>query len=573
MGGCRSKKGPAVMASPSDKNFSGPIVVDPITRIEGHLKIEVEVENGYIKNAWSSSQLFRGLEIILQGRDPRDAQHFTQRSCGVCTYVHALASTRAVDNAVKVDQNMPPNARIMRNLVMAAQYMHDHIVHFYHLHALDFVDVVSAATKANPKKAAEISCDINPNRKATDTAEGFKAIQDKLTTFIKSGQLGIFTNAYFLNDHPAYYLPPEVNLIATAHYLQALHLQVKAARAMAIFGAKNPHTQFTVVGGVTNYDALTPKRIKEFLGLYNEVRAFIENYYIPDLITVAKYYKDWGSIGGTTNFLSFGEFPEVEDDLSSRWIPPGFINARDVANVQEFDPTQITEAVRHSWYEGNTVRHPYDGVTEPQYTKYEDRDRYSWMKAPRYMGKSTEVGPLAAMLVGYGKGHPQIKAAVDHVLTEVDVPITALFSTLGRTAARGVECLVTAQKTQAWVDELSENVAKGDTKIYQDWKMPESAEGVGFVNAPRGGLSHWIVIEGGKIKNFQLVVPSTWNLGPRCNNDLLSPVEEALVGTPIADPKRPVEILRTVHSYDPCIACGVHVIDSKTNEVYKFKVL
>jgi [NiFe] hydrogenase large subunit len=552
-----------------DKNFKGPIIVDPVTRIEGHLKIEVEVDQGKVTNVWSSSQLFRGLELILKGRDPRDAQHFTQRSCGVCTYTHALASTRCVDNAVGVDKNLPENARLIRNLVLAAQFLHDHIVHFYHLHALDWVDVTAALT-ADPKKAASIANSISTR---VTKAEDLKAVQDKVKSLVDSGQLGIFTNAYFLGGHEAYYLPPEVNLIATAHYLEALHLQVKAARAMAVFGAKNPHTQFTVVGGVTCYESLTNERMAEFVGLFQETKKFIDECYIPDLLAVASYYKDWAAIGGTTHFMSCGEFPAVESDINSRWLPPGLIYNRNIGQVDTFDPKLIEEHVRHSWYQGDKAHHPYKGVTEPQYTSYEDRDRYSWMKAPRYDKLSVETGPLATVLVAYGKGHPEVKKTVDYVLNYLGVGPAALFSTLGRTAARGIETKVIADKLMDWVNELAENVKKGDTKIYQDWKMPDEAEGVGFVNAPRGGLSHWIKIKGGKIENFQLVVPSTWNLGPRCASGKLSAVEAALMGTPIADAERPVEILRTVHSYDPCIACGVHVIDAKTNKVRKFRIL
>jgi [NiFe] hydrogenase large subunit len=569
MSGCKPNKAPGVVATPMDKNFKGPIIVDPVTRIEGHLKIEVEVDQGKVTNVWSSSQLFRGLELILKGRDPRDAQHFTQRSCGVCTYTHALASTRCVDNAVGVDKNLPDNARLIRNLVLAAQFLHDHIVHFYHLHALDWVDVTAALT-ADPKKAASIANSISTRQ---TKVEDLKAVQDKVKSLVDSGQLGIFTNAYFLGGHDAYYLPPEVNLIATAHYLEALHLQVKAARAMAVFGAKNPHTQFTVVGGVTCYESLTNERMAEFVGLFQETKKFIDECYIPDLLAVASYYKDWAAIGGTTHFMSFGEFPAVESDLNSRWLPPGVILNRNIGQVDAFNPKLIEEHVRHSWYQGDKAHHPFQGVTEPQYTSYEDRDRYSWMKAPRYDKLSVETGPLATVLVAYGKGHPEVKKTVDYVLNYLGVGPAALFSTLGRTAARGIETKVIADKLMDWVNELAENVKKGDTKIYQDWKMPDEAEGVGFVNAPRGGLSHWIKIKGGKIENFQLVVPSTWNLGPRCADGKLSAVEEALMGTPIADAERPVEILRTVHSYDPCIACGVHVIDAKTNQVRKFKIL
>ncbi len=568
MSGCKTKSGPAVMATPFDKNYSGPVTVDPVTRIEGHLKIEVEVENGKVSNVWSSSQLFRGLEIILKGRDPQDAQHFTQRSCGVCTYVHALASTRAVDNAVGVDKHMPKNARLIRNLVMASQYLHDHIVHFYHLHALDWVDVVSGL-QADPVKAAKLA---NSMSSRVTKPEDLKAVQEKLKAFVSSGQLGIFTNAYFLGGHDAYYLKPEENLIATAHYLEALHLQVKAARAMAVFGAKNPHPQFTIVGGVTCYESLSKERINEFKQLYKETKKFVDECYIPDLLMVASYYKDWAGIGGTKNFLSFGEFPEVEHDINSRFIPQGVIMDRNLGGVSDFNPDSIKEDIRHSWYKGESSLHPYEGETDPQYTSYDDRDRYSWMKAPRYNGEAVEVGPLAHVLTAYARGVKPFVDTTNYVLNTLGVDKSALFSTLGRTAARGIETAVVAAEMDKWVDNLEENL-KSDQEICVDWEMPDEAEGVGFVGAPRGGLSHWIRIKGGKIENFQLVVPSTWNLGPRCNQNKMSAVEEALMGTPIADPKRPVEILRTVHSYDPCIACGVHVIDAKTNEVHKFKVL
>lgn len=567
MSGCRAQKAPAGIPVTPQSNYSGKVVVDPITRIEGHLRIEVEVDNGRISNVWSSSQLFRGLEIILKGRDPRDAQHFTQRSCGVCTYVHALASTRCVDNAIGV--RIPKNATLIRNIVLGAQYMHDHLVHFYHLHALDWVDVTNAL-KADPVKAAKIANTISGR---PTKAEDLKAVQTKLKAFVDSGQLGPFTNAYFLGGHPSYYLEPEVDLIATAHYLEALRLQVKAARMMAAFGGKNPHTQFTVAGGVTCYDALTPKRIKEFRELWKETSDFINQVYIPDLLAVAANYKDWTQYGGTTNFITFGELPTDEYDLNSRFLPPGVIFNRDLGNMQAFDQNKIEEHVKYSWYEGDKAHHPYEGVTEPRYTDMHGEDRYSWMKAPRYMNEAMETGPLAQVLAAYAKGHPKIKPLVDMVLGKLGVGAGALFSTLGRTAARGIETVVIAEETGRMLDELEANVAAGDNKIYEEIEMPRDAEGVGFVTAPRGALSHWIKIRDHKIENFQLVVPSTWSLGPRCGNNKLAPVEEALMNTPVADPKRPVEILRTVHSFDPCIACGVHVIDSRTNEVHEFKIL
>jgi [NiFe] hydrogenase large subunit len=546
--------------------FSGPIVVDPLTRIEGHLRIEVEVQDGLIKNARSSATLLRGLEIILQGRDPRDAQHITQRACGVCTYAHALASTRALEDALNIE--LPKNATLIRNIMLAMLHMHDHVVHFYHLHALDFVDVTSAL-QADPGKAAQLASSVSPR---PAKAEHFQAVQDKLKAFTESGQLGPFTNAYFLGGHPAYYLEPEANLVATAHYLEALRLQVSIAKGMAVFGGKNPHPQFLVAGGVTCYDALRKERLEEFTALYKESRAFIEEVYIPDLLLIAGAYKDWAAIGGTDNFMSCGEFPGSERKLESRWLKPGILRNRQLT-LETFNPSKILEHVRHSWYEGDTARKPYDGETRPAFTRLGDTDRYSWSKAPRYDDAVMETGPLAAVLTAYVQGEPTAKALVDMVLTKLNVPAAALFSTLGRTAARGIHALLSCRKIQGWLEELKENAASGNDTIVTKCEVPAKGEGVGFVNAPRGTLSHWLRIENTKIANYQMVVPSTWNLGPRCANNKMSSVEQALIGTPIADPKRPVEILRTVHSYDPCIACAVHVIDGASNQVHVTRVL
>lgn len=559
-------KDPSGLPATPKSNYTGKIVVDPVTRIEGHLRINVEVEGGVVKNAHSTATLFRGIEIILKGRDPRDAQHFTQRSCGVCTYTHALASTRAVDNAVGA--KIPKNATMIRNLVLGAQFMHDHIVHFYGLHALDFVDITSAL-KADPEKAARLANNISP--RPTKSAD-LKAVQDKLKTFVDSGQLGPFASAYFLGGHSAYYLSPELNLIATAHYLEALRVQVRVARAMAAFGGKNPHPQFLLVGGVSSYDSMTKERINEFRSLIKEGADFINQVYIPDLLAIAGEYKDWTKYGGTSNFVAFGDFPTDENDANSRYFKSGVLFKRDLNNPRPFEPDNIKEHVRHSWFEGTQARHPFDGVTEPQFTNQNDMDRYSWSKAPRYQDESMETGPLAQMLVSYSHGHPEVKPLVNTVLNSLGAGPEALFSTLGRTAARGIETAVIAGQMNKWIDAFEDNVAK-DKEIVVPYEMPDEAEGVGFVNAPRGGLSHWLRIKGGKIENFQMVVPTTWNLGPRCANHKLSPVEEALVGTPVADPARPVELLRTVHSFDPCMACAVHVIDPHSNEERVFKVL
>ncbi len=541
------------------------IIIDPITRIEGHLRIEVEVADGKVTNAWSSGQLFRGIELILQGRDPRDAHHFVQRSCGVCTYVHALSSVRAVEDAVGVQ--IPENARLIRNLLHAAQYQHDHIVHFYHLHALDWVDIVSAL-KADPAATARLT--DNVSNSPWGGTNYYKNVQARLSTFVESGQLGPFQNAYW--GHSAYKLPPEANLMAAAHYLEALRLQSKAARMHAIFGGKNPHPQSLVVGGVTSVMDLSPERLAEFLFIWKETQAFIKNVYIPDLLAVAAFYKDWGGIGGTTNFLSWGEFPQSADEPGSHFMPRGFIKGRDLKKILEADQKKVTEHVARGWYEKGDPKHPYEGETKPAHGEYEPDDgKYTWIKAPRYDGASCEVGPLARILIAYAKGHKEVKATVDSVAKQLDIPVTALFSTLGRTAARGIETLVIGEQMEGWMNELITNVKNGDKKVYQRWEMPKEAMGYGLNDVPRGALGHWIKIKDKKIENYQYVVPSTWNLGPRCGKGTLGPVEEALIGTPIADPKQPLEVLRTVHSFDPCIACGIHVIDPNSNEVYKVR--
>lgn len=550
------------------------VVVDPIPRIEGHLRIEVEIEKGKVKDAWSSGTLFRGLEIILQGRDPRDAHLLTQRSCGVCTLVHSLASVRAVEDALKV--KIPPNARLVRNLTHAAQNMHDHPVHFYQLCALDWVDVVSAL-KADPKKASDLSGAASGR---PQTTKYYKGLKDKLNAFVKSGQLGPFANAYW--GHPAYKLPPEANLMAVGHYLDNLRQQVHAAQITAIWGAKNPHLQGHLPGGVTVIEQLDADRISQYLFMIREQIKFIEEVYIRDLLAVAPFYKDWTKIGGNKNFLAYGDFPESDKEPDSFYFPRGAILSGELKLVN-VDPKKITEDVTRSWYEGDKALYPGVGETKPLTgdklkgavpdTK-SDKGKYSWLKAPRYDGEPMEVGPLAQCLVSYVGGNKEIKGTVDAALKALKAKPDALFSTLGRIAARGIKCYVNAKAAEKWCMELIANIKSGDTKTFTSYKLDENTNGMGFGlnDVARGSLGHWVEIEKGKIKNYQQVVPSTWNLGPRCGNGKKGPVENALIGTPVADPKKPLEILRTVHSFDPCIACAVHVIDPETNEVYKFRV-
>jgi [NiFe] hydrogenase large subunit len=470
-----------------------------------------------------------------------------------------------------VGVQIPENARIIRNLMHGAQYQHDHIVHFYHLHALDWVDIVSALS-ADPQKTAALADNVS------DAPWGgtayYRDVQNRIKSFVDSGQLGPFANAYW--GHSAYKLPPEANLMATAHYIEALRLQAKAARMHAIFGGKNPHPQSLVVGGITSVRDLTPDRIAEFLYITRETQDFVKKVYIPDLLAVASFYKDWGGIGGTTNFLAYGDFPETSAEPDSLYMPRGLIVNRDVGGVKPVDQASVTEDVTHAWYEKGAALHPFEGETKPIKANPDYRPgsgQYTWLKAPRYEELSCEVGPLARVLVAYGKGQQDIKPLVDGTLKKLDVPVQALFSTLGRTAARGLETVAVGNRIETWMGELLANLKNGDTKTYEPWEMPDSGEGYGMNDVPRGSLGHWIRIEGGKIGNYQYVVPSTWNLGPRDTKGVLGPVEEALIGTPIADPKQPLEILRTVHSFDPCIACAVHVIDPDSNEVYKIKAL
>lgn len=566
------------------------IAIDPITRIEGHLRIEVEVENGVVRDAWSSGTMFRGLELILKGRDPRDAWVFAQRACGVCTTVHALASVRSVENALGI--RIPKNARLVRNLIAGAQYVQDHVIHFYHLHALDWVDVVSALS-ADPKATARLAASISdwPNNSETH----FAAVQAKVKTFVESGQLGPFANAYW--GHPAYKLPPEANLMAVAHYLEALDWQRDVIRVHALLGAKNPHPQTYVVGGMAlgidpnSPTALNARGLSEIAALFAKAKDFVDRVYIPDVLAVASFYKDWAGIGaGLGNFLAYGDFPEEDSgDAESFYLPRGRILGKDLGTIHPVEHTGVAETVAHSWYEypdgDGSLKHPWDGVTNPKYSgptpPFEDlagHEKYSWLKAPRYEETPMEVGPLARMLVAYGKGHPDVKSAVDSVLGALGVGPEALFSTLGRIAARAVETKILAAQLGRWLDELEANLGRGDLAIADvtQWDpstWPAEAQGWGLEEAPRGALGHWIRIKDQKIENYQFVVPSTWNGSPRDANGNRGAWEEALIGTPVADPEKPVEILRTIHSFDPCMACAVHVFDPAGGSSVEIRVV
>ena len=568
------------------------VVVDPITRIEGHLRIEAQMDGNRIAQAYSAGTMVRGIEIILRGRDPRDAWAFAQRICGVCTLVHGIASVRCVENALNYP--IPPNAQLIRNLMIAAQFVHDHVMHFYHLHALDWVDVVSALN-ADPKATSELAQSLSNYPKSSPGY--FADMKKKLQKFVEAGQLGIFAKAYW--GHPAYKLPPEANLMAVSHYLEALAWQRDVARLHTIFGGKNPHPNF-VVGGVPspidlNSDsAINSKRLSQVQDIITKMRNFVDQVYVPDTLAIAGFYKDWGMRGeGVGNFMTYGDFPEKGmDDPSSYLIPPGVILDRDLSTVHDVDMNdadQINEYVAHSWYDysggKNEGLHPYKGETSLNYTgptpPYQHLDveqSYSWLKSPRWRGKPMEVGPLARVLTLYAKGHEQTRELVDMTLKQLDVPVRALFSTLGRTAARTLETKVIADSMQTWYDNLVANIQSGDTTTFNEayWDpstWPAEARGVGYMEAPRGALAHWIVIKNGKIDNYQAVVPSTWNAGPRDPEGQPGPYEAALQDNhELHDPEQPVEILRTIHSFDPCIACAVHVTDPDGEELVKVKV-
>ncbi len=590
------------------------VVVDPITRIEGHLRIEAETDaGGKITHAYSAGTMVRGIEIILRGRDPRDAWAFAQRICGVCTLVHGIASVRSVEDALHraiPSYSIPQNAELIRNLMIAAQYVHDHVMHFYHLHALDWVDVVSAL-KADPKATSALAQSISGYSKSSPGY--FADVQKKVKTFVEQGQLGIFANAYW--GHPAYKLPPEANLMAVAHYLDALAWQRDVVKLHAIFGGKNPHPNF-VVGGVPSAISVQPGAgpgkggphyrggqdatalnvvgLETIQNVIRQMREFVDQVYVPDTLAIAGFYKDWAGRGeGLGNFLSFGDLPSKGFwDTDSYLIPRGVILNRDLSRIHPIDldaDNEIQEFVSHSWYkysqgDGQGL-HPFKGETELDYTgpkpPYEQLDvdkKYSWMKSPRWQGKSMEVGPLARVLMLYATGNAQAKELVDHTLKTLDVPVDALFSTLGRTAARTLESKILADAMQGWYDQLIANIKAGDIRTFNDqyWDpstWPRHMQGVGLMEAPRGGLSHWIVIDDGKISNYQAVVPSTWNAGPRDMQGQPGAYEAALQDNHVMqDPKQPLEILRTIHSFDPCIACAVHVTDPDGEELVQVKI-
>ena len=563
------------------------ITIDPITRIEGHLRIDCEVDGGKVTKAWASGTMWRGVEQILLGRDPRDAWAITQRFCGVCTTVHAIASVRAVENALNLE--IPVNAQYIRNMMIAAHSVHDELVHFYHLSALDWVDVVSAL-KADPDKAAALAESLSPwpgNSKAQ-----LRKVKEKLAGFVGTGQLGIFANGYW--GHKAMKLPPEVNLIAVAHYLQALDVQRKANKVVAILGSKTPHIQNVAVGGVSNpialdsQSTLTIERMLAVKQHIDELHEFIHDVYMKDVAIVAAFYPEWTQIGsGVTNYLAAPEFP-LDSKGTQFATPGGYIKAGDIKGfkpIKTFGDAYlrdgVKESVKHAWYKGGKgALHPYQGETNAEYTDFNAEGKYSWVKAPTFYDEPAQVGPLSRVLCAVASGHEPSKKYLAEILAtvkavgKIDVPLAGLHSSLGRHAARSVMCAVNMEVLEQQWNLLMANLAKGDLKTFNKPTFPkDTVQGFGFHEAPRGILSHWVVIDNGKIANYQAVVPTTWNAAPRNEKDAAGPYEASLVGTPIADPERPLEVLRTIHSFDPCLACAVHLVDTRRKDPVEVRVL
>jgi len=561
------------------------ITIDPITRIEGHLRVDVEVDNNAVSNAWASCTMWRGIEKILRGRDPRDAWLFTQRFCGVCTTVHAMASVRSVEDALKLE--VPLNAQYIRNLILIAHALHDHIVHFYQLSALDWVDILEIP-KADPDATSKLAESLSPWTR--NSRNELKAAQDRVKGVAASGQLGIFMNGYW--GHPAMRLSPNVNLLAFAHYVQALEYQRKALQVVGLLGTKTPHIQNLTPGGVSNAidldsaNALNMDRLEMIRVLLNEVVQFINQVYFVDVCAVAAMYPEWFRIGsGVRNYLAVPDLP-LDSTGTSYDLPGGYIMEGNIAGAHAFRTAAdkefregVAEDVAHSYYQGKAL-HPWSGETEPQFTGWNGDEKYSWVKAPRFNGQPMQVGPLAQVLVGFAQGHPltvkYTKAAINTVqaVGKVNVTPDMLHSTLGRHAARAIRACMLAELAQRHLDLLTENVAKGDYSVYNQPVFPShEVEGVGTHEAPRGTLSHWIVIKDAKIKNYQAVVPSTWNASPRDAAGAHGPYEASLLRTPLARPEEPLEVLRTVHSFDPCMACACHAFDPSGREIAKAKIL
>jgi len=572
------------------------VVVDPVTRIEGHLRIELEVGGGAVKNAWSCTTQYRGIEVVVRGRDPRDAWAFVQRICGVCTAVHALASIVAVEDALAYP--VPVQAQLIRSLVSQMQILQDHVIHFYHLQALDWVDVVSALS-ADPSETAKLQAQLSPTWPLSSAAY-FADVQRKIKESVSGGQYSIFTNGYW--GHPAYKLPPAVNLLAVAHYLEALDWQRDVIKLHTIFGGKNPHPNFLVGGmacaiNLDNDVTINQIRLDQLQRLVDKAAAFCEQVYFPDTVAIASFYPEWFRIGASNpNVMAVGEAGTLLSGAPSRTgaIQPGLLLGGDYHTVVPFEMGKIAEFITSAWYtypQGDEVGlPPWEGVTigrytgpKPPYQWLSDDARYTWTKCPRYDGNPVAVGPNARVLLGYAQGVTEIRDLVDDSLRRLRLPAdpSLLNSTAGRMFCRALESVTTARRIRDGFDSFLQRIKAGETATFNParWEpstWPAKCRGVGWLEAPRGTLSHWVVIESAAISNYQAVVPSTWNSSGRDGKGQMGPYEYSLANGgdhPILDPSKPLEVLRTVHSFDPCQSCAVQVLDGAGAEIAQVKVL
>jgi hydrogenase large subunit len=560
------------------------ITIDPITRIEGHLRVDVELEGNTVRSAWVSATMFRGLENILRGRDAREAWTIVQRICGVCTTVHAIASVRAVEDALQLP--IPPNAQLIRNLILIHHALRDHAVHFYQLSALDWIDVQQAA-RANPMRAAQLA--ERHSAWTNNSAEQMRNARDRMARTQASGQMGLFANGYW--GHPAMNIAPEASLVVLAHYMQAFEFQRKASQVVAMLGGKTPHIQNLTVGGVANAISLDGEgafgmeQLEAMQSLIGEVGGFIREVYFPDACLIAGSYPAWFDQGhGADRLLALPELPRDaagrEFDLPGGTLHRSSVNRAVVPHSRNAFLKSVSEDTVRSYYKGKEALHPWKGETIPELTEWNAEGKYSWVKAARYNGEVAEVGPLASVLAGYSEGHALTRKWTDLALARTSevaghlITLDQLPSTMGRHLARAIRAAVLSELAIEHGRLLMDNIARGDVATHNPPTFPAGEiSGVGLHEAPRGALSHWVVIEKGNIRNYQAVVPSTWNASPRDGNGTPGPYEAALTGLHVADAERPLEVLRTLHAFDPCMACACHAFDEQGLEISAVNVL
>lgn len=618
------------------------IVVDPVTRIEGHLRVELNIDEatGKVQDALSSGTAWRGIEVVLKDRDPRDAWAFVGRICGVCTSIHSLTSLRAVEDALGIE--IPKNANYIRNIMKATQDVHDHLVHFYHLHALDWVSPVEAL-KADPAATGalqnailekynlglsgpiELNTDAYPKEFPKATTAYFKAVQAKVKSIVDSGQLGIFSAHWW--DHPDYQLlPPEVHLMAVAHYLNMLDKQRELVASHLIFGGKNPHPHF-IVGGmpcsISLQDMNAPVNTERLAVVDNSINlalSAVNYFYLPDLLAIGHIYAQKGYVDGgglaKTRVIGYGDFPDEPYSgtqngdynkkciVRSNGVVENFAAGVEGAIYHHLegkdfaDPAILAEGVEHSWYnypEAGKDLHPWSGVSTPAYTgpkegtktdwkQLDETKQYSWIKTPKWKGKPAEVGPLAKYIIVYVKvkkgiiaqptwAEKMIVDQIDTVSKVLGLPAHAwMLSTVGRTAVRGLDAQLSAYVNKYFFEKLIKNIRAGDTAVANSAKWepsswPKEAKGVGLIEAPRGALGHWVVIKDTKIANYQCIVPTTWNACPRDKNGAQGAYEASMIDTKVKIADKPLEVLKVIHSFDPCLACATHLYNAEGKEI------